>query len=429
VGEDNIRGAVPFLRVSDRERFLSEIKKLVPSRLLKKLFSLSLAHARASVNASESAPAFPNRDCEGVVRSLFQQAAKILLLFAVACSLNAQTAANVLVVVNRNDPTSLRIGEYYRAKRAIPSENLCRIETVTDENISWKVYESEIEQPIAECLKKGGLREKILYIVTTLGMPLKMAEGEGGLRTENAAVDSELTLLYGKMKGSTYPRAGPVRNPYFGERDAPFRHPAFPIYLVTRLSGWNFAEVQGMIDRSLAARNRGKFVIDTKGPADSKGDNWLRTAALLLPADRVILDNTHQMLYGMKDVIAYASWGSNDSARNRRFVGFEWLPGAIVSEFVSTNARSLKQPPENWTLTVPFDGWQQNLATDYLHEGATGAGGNVYEPYLETIARPDYLLPAYYKGRNLAESYYLAMPALSWQNIVLGDPLCSLGKP
>ena len=31
--------------------------------------------------------------------------------------------------------------------------------------------------------------------------------------------------------------------------------------------------------------------------------------------------------------------------------------------------------------------------------------------------------------RNLAESYYIATPALSWQGVVLGDPLCSLGKP
>jgi hypothetical protein len=27
---------------------------------------------------------------------------------------------------------------------------------------------------------------------------------------------------------------------------------------------------------------------------------------------------------------------------------------------------------------------------------------------------PDVLLPAYYSGRNLAESYYLSIPALSW---------------
>jgi uncharacterized protein (TIGR03790 family) len=63
-----------------------------------------------------------------------------------------------------------------------------------------------------------------------------------------------------------------------------------------------------------------------------------------------------------------------------------------------------------------------------LHDGATGASGNVYEPFLAGCARPDYLLPAYFHGRNLAESYYLSLPWLSWQGIVLGDPLCALAK-
>ena len=71
----------------------------------------------------------------------------------------------------------------------------------------------------------------------------------------------------------------------------------------------------------------------------------------------------------------------------------------------------------------------QTLSADYIHEGATGASGHVYEPYLTMTPRPDLLLPAYYRGRNLAESYYLSIPRLSWQNIVIGDPLCSLGKP
>ena len=39
---------------------------------------------------------------------------------------------------------------------------------------------------------------------------------------------------------------------------------------------------------------------------------------------------------------------------------------------------------------------------------------------------PDQLFPAYFHGRNLAESYYVSIPGLSWQNIVVGDPLCKL---
>ncbi len=74
-------------------------------------------------------------------------------------------------------------------------------------------------------------------------------------------------------------------------------------------------------------------------------------------------------------------------------------------------------------------GSPQGLSADLIHEGATGASGNAYEPFLAGCARPDYVLPAYFEGRNLAESFYLGIPFLSWQGVVFGDPLCSLGKP
>lgn len=248
-------------------------------------------------------------------------------------------------------------------------------------------------------------------------------------------MDSELALLYGKMTGLKFPRAGVVPNPFFMQRDAPFQHSRFPIYLVTRLAAWDLADVKAMIDRSLEARNRGKFVIDTRG-GNSDGDNWLRTAATLLPKARVTLDETEDVLYGRHDVIGYAAWGSNDSARTRRWLRFQWLPGAIATEFVSTDARTLKRPPETWMFSERwndpahmFGTSAQGLSADYIHEGATGVSGNAYEPLLRGCARPDYLLPAYYQGRTLAESYYLALPFLSWMGVVLGDPLCSLGKP
>ncbi len=55
----------------------------------------------------------------------------------------------------------------------------------------------------------------------------------------------------------------------------------------------------------------------------------------------------------------------------------------------------------------------------------TGIAGHVAEPYLEAAIRPDILFPAYTRGLNLAESFYAAMPYLSWQTIVIGDPLCA----
>ncbi len=340
-------------------------------------------------------------------------------------------------MVNQNSSESKEIGEYYARRRGIPIGQVCRIETTTEETISRAEFNAEIAGPIAAFLTKNKLTEQILYIVTTLGVPLRVKATSGsGVTTDGASVDSELTLLYTDMhRGRGHAVTGALPNPFFGKTDRKFSHPEFPIYLVTRLAAYDFAEVRGSIDRALVAANRGKFVIDMRSSEDGEGDNWLRDAAIKLPTDRLVVDQSSKVLYEQTDVIGYASWGSNDSNRHRRFVHFDWLPGAIMTEYVSTNARTFKRPPDDWTigpwenLKTYFEGSPQTMTADYIHEGVTGASGHVDEPYLIMTPRPDFLLPAYYSGRNLAESYYLAIRSLSWQNIVIGDPLCTLGKP
>jgi uncharacterized protein (TIGR03790 family) len=358
-----------------------------------------------------------------------------LLLFLAVASLTAQTSENVLVVVNGADAGSGEIGEYYRARRSVPPKNVCVLAATVEEEIDWATYERAVERPIGDCLRKNALTEKILYIVTTLGVPLRVKGAGTGMNAEYASVDSELTLLYSKLKGAKHDRVGSEPNPFFMKRDEPFQHGRFPIYLVTRLAAYDVADVKGMIDRALGARNRGRFVVDLSSASDEDGNSWLRTAAILLPKERAFMDESEKVVTLQKDVIGYASWGSNDSRRKIRDIGFQWLPGAIATEFVSTGARTFKRPPDNWTYTTWSDrlhfwgGSPQGLTADLIHQGATGAAGNTYEPYLSTCVRPDYLFPAYYHGRNLAESYYSAMPRLSWQGVVLGDPLCAIGKP
>jgi len=338
-----------------------------------------------------------------------------------------------MVIINKQSPISTSIGQYYATKRSIPSTNICAIDTRPDERITRPIYESTIETPIGRCLTRRKLTESILYIVITQGVPLGV-NGEGKeLQQSSASVDSELTLLYAKLHGNTFAPAGAVGNPFFGHRDAPFRHPQFPIYLVTRLAGYNMADLKRLVDRAPQARNTGKFVIDLRANNSTPGNEWLRAAALLLPKDRVILDDTAKILSNIQDVIGYASWGSNDSDRHERFLHFQWLPGAIATEYVSTNARTFSQPPDQWKLgswndpqSTWFAGAPQTMTADYLREGASGASGQVYEPYLAYCPRPDYVLPAYFQGRNLAESFYLGIPGLSWMNVVVGDPLMRL---
>jgi uncharacterized protein (TIGR03790 family) len=345
-----------------------------------------------------------------------------------------QPPDSVLVVINQTSALSRQIGEYYAQRRHIPSSNICGINASANEEISRSDFDDQIARPIQNYLRGHNLTEKVLYIVTTAGVPLKV-HGNLGLDAEAASVDSELTLLYFDLHGRAHPLPAGIANPFFGKINAPFRHPDFPIYLVTRLAGFDFDDVKGIIDRALVARNRGKFVIDLKGSDNTQGNAWLLQAAGQLPRDRVVLDTSRTVLSHESDVIAYASWGSNDPDRKERHLGFHWLPGAIMTEYVSTNGRSFARPPDTWNMgawgdaKATFQGSPQSLTADYIHDGVTGASGHVYEPYLQFTPRPNILLPAYFRGRNLAESYYLAIPVLSWMNIVIGDPLCSLGKP
>jgi uncharacterized protein (TIGR03790 family) len=364
--------------------------------------------------------------------------AAFLLCFALgmgrATGADLAPAARVLIVVNNNSPVSKSIGEYYARRRGVPLANVCAIQAPANEEILRPDYDRLAAQ-VRDCLVHKGLVENIYYIVTTLGVPLKIA-GALGLGGDAASVDSELALLYADIKSHMPHRTdGVIPNPFFSHTNTPFSHPQFQMYMVTRLAAFDFAGVRDMIDRASVASNRGKFIIDVSN-GNAEGDGWLRDAAAKLPLDRVVLDDTSRPLYDQSDVIGYASWGSNDDHHDRRFANFRWLPGGIATEFVSTDGRTFQRPPESWVPSRDwthkekwFAGAPQSLSADFILEGATGASGHVYEPYLAFTPHPDFLLPAYYSGRNLAESYYLAIPALSWQNIVLGDPLCSLGPP
>lgn len=359
----------------------------------------------------------------------------LLIFFALATHGDgAAGSENVLLVVNDWSDNSRAIATHYAERRRIPPANVCHIATGDRETVDRVTFVKEIETPIAQCLTSRKLTEKILYLVTTLGVPLRLSGPGERMQAQVAAVDSELTLLYGRMKGENYPVAGPLANPFYRQRNVPFEHRSFPIYLVTRLTAYTADQAKAMIDRGLAARDRGRFVIDLRDSDDEEGNNWLRTAAMLLPKDRVVFDESSAVLMKQRDVIGYASWGSNDKHRKQRRLQNQWLPGAITMEFVSSSGRTFRRPPDTWNIG-PWDpskywyGSPQSLSADYIEEGATGANGHTDEPFLFYCARPDYVLPAYFSGRNLAESYYLGMPALSWMNIVIGDPLVTLAKP
>jgi uncharacterized protein (TIGR03790 family) len=358
-----------------------------------------------------------------------------------AAPASAQSAENVVVVINDSSKDSQRIGEYYAKKRGIPSSNILRVRAPLDESVERTVYLRTIEQPVQEALTRERLQDRVLFLVLTKGIPLQVrgAAADGTRRV--TSVDSELTLLYRRMAGQAAPVQGRLPNPYFlGTRDPaqarPFSHREHDIYLVTRLDGFTVEDVIGLVDRGVAPRNEGRFVLDQQDKLVNRtGEDWLKDAATRLTAqglgERVLLESTVGPARNVSPVLGYFSWGSNDPRNRVRKVDMEFAPGALAGTFVSSDARTFREPPADWLPTETtdqkrwFGGSAQSLVGDLIREGVTGVAGNVAEPFLPSMVRPDILFPAYVSGFTLVEAFYLATPHLGWTTVIVGDPLCA----
>ena len=384
------------------------------------------------------------------MRTVFQQVSAprrcVIVCIAIAAGLLASTAsaqspANVAVIINATSADSQLVGDYYVRERGIPASNVIRIATSHSETIDYATFIATIQQPIALALRREGLQDRVLYIVLTKGIPHRIA-GTNGVDGTGASVDSELTLLYRRMTGQEATVRGTVDNPYFlGARPIsaarPFTHREHDIYLVSRLDAFTVEEAFALIDRARNPTTDGRIVLDQRGtPANRAGEEWLAAAAERLTkageGGRVLLESTPAAAVTTEPVLGYFSWGSADPQNRVRDYGMRFVPGALAATFVSTDARTFAEPPRAWIPVhdTPnraswFGSSAQSLVGDLIRKGATGVAGNVAEPYLQSTVRPDVLFSAYLAGFNLIESFYLAIPHLGWQTVVIGDPLCA----
>ncbi|MCX6626481.1 MAG: TIGR03790 family protein, partial [Candidatus Solibacter sp.] len=127
-----------------------------------------------------------------------------LILAAAAFPQSVPLKDRVLILVNDRVPESVSVGQYYAARRNIPTANILRLKTLATEQISREEYQEQIENPVRKFLDANGgaMRKKILYIVPTYGVPLKIAQ--------QFAVDSVLAAMYAGHEDLK----PPLRNPY-----------------------------------------------------------------------------------------------------------------------------------------------------------------------------------------------------------------------
>ncbi len=356
----------------------------------------------------------------------------------------APPVARVLILANRDDPDSVRLARHYAAARSVPEANLITLPMPATETIGWREFIATIWRPLLGLLVREGWIDaipmtaddafgrpklaanghRVEALVVCRGVPLKLEHDAAffsevssltrrtEFRTNAGAVDSELSLL----AQPNYPVTAWIANPLF-RQERPSIHARQQVIRVARLDGPSTADAQALVDRALAAERTGllgRAYVDL-AQRDRTGDGWLEDTFRQINTlgFDVTVDREPATLPATARIdapVLYFGWYSGTADGPFLLPGFRFAPGAVALHIHSFSASSLRAPATGWTAAM-------------VARGATATVGNVHEPYLQFTHHPNLLLRALVRGATLVEAAYEALPALSWQAILVGDPL------
>ena len=236
-----------------------------------------------------------------------------------------------------------------------------------------------------------------------------------------AAVDSELTLLLVK----NYPRVHWLPNPLHLRYD---KEPAMRIFrqavvMVGRLDGPTPEIARRLVDDALKTEAhglQGTCYLDSRGLRGKQQvgsyawfDAHLEHLAELMKQRstmKVVLDRRPGLFLrgSCPQAALYCGWYSL-----RKYVpAFTWQQGSVAYHVASAEATTLRKPGSQV--------WCKRM----LEEGVAATLGPVAEPYLMAFPLPDDFFPLLMEGKlSLLEVYFRTIPHLSWQMILIGDPL------
>ena len=369
-------------------------------------------------------------------------------LFLLACAAlraaDDNPAARIIVLANSDDPDSIRIARHYADVRRVPAVNVIALKLPLSEAITWREFIATLWTPLLDQLirtrwidaipmaltdhagrqKYAPYNHRIAALVVCRGVPLKINHDpelfaevlpftrRPEFRTNAGAVDSELSLL----ALPNYPINAFVPNPLF-QNEHPNPLELAQVITVSRLDGPTFADANALVDRAMAAERTGllgRAYVDIAN-RDNLGDPWLESTAQQLIAlgfDTTVDRESGTLPLGARfdAPVLYFGWYTGNVDGPFLLPDFHFPPGAIALHIHSYSAGTLRQPNSGWT--GPF-----------IARGVTATVGNVHEPYLQFTHQPHLLLRALARGKTWAEAAYFSMMTLSWEGIVIGDPL------
>jgi len=373
--------------------------------------------------------------------------------------------SEILVIANTSYPASTRLARYYCEKRGVPSGNVIPVSLGPQlrDFISRGDYDKRLAGPVRTVLTTRKDLQQIKCLVTTYGVPYKVGRCE-----PSTGMDRQLTQLrqlhqQEKDAMSKLEVTGATGSPEYRQRQMHLAQiqmdmdrimgretdasvdselsvvlcPVYDLYrwqpnrlrgpepqpfktmMVCRLDGPNYGIAKGLIDKAMAAEQKGlagAAYIDSRGlfgnDAYSYYDQSLRDVAILtrLRTPLAVQEESTQALFppnSCPQAALYCGWYSL-----KKYVdSFRFVDGAVGFHIASFEAADLHDP--NSTEWCPA----------LLMHGITATLGPVSEPYLHAFPEPKLFFNELFEGRCLVEAYYRTNPFNSWQMLLLGDPL------
>jgi uncharacterized protein (TIGR03790 family) len=368
----------------------------------------------------------------------------------------AGSGDEVIVIYNTRMPESKSVAEHYAERRQVPADQVFGFALNTNEVMPRAEYRDTLEKPLAKELEDRKLwhigseilhgtnaakdkviwkvqRSKIRYAVLCYGIPIRIDSDSSikeavadtmvpELRKNGAAVDSELALLPSIQQN--YPITGPANNPFFTLTNAALFQATNGLLMVTRLDGPSAEIARGLVDKAMEAESNGLCgfayfdlrSLDTNSPY-RMGDNWILGAEKICQyygGYQTIMDTnpaTFPADATMSQIAFYSGWYDENASGPFAQPTVEFMPGAFAYHLHSFSAATIRSTTQRWVGPL-------------LAKGAAATMGCVDEPYIS--GTPDVSIFAgrwIVMGFTYGEAAYACQQTLSWQTIVIGDPL------
>ncbi|MDQ3023196.1 MAG: TIGR03790 family protein [bacterium] len=395
----------------------------------------------------------------------------------------------MLVVYNSDIPESLDLCTYYSGSqygRSIDPDYIVGLPLGIDANADFSraTYESTLRDPIKTHLDASGYKDTIKYILLLKGVPHRISDGGN-----SASIDSELCLLYsdGTYPYDIWLYSAPADQEigttgFYGQGDVDFvpntyvvsHDPTYDLpdsgdetlatlsYLVGRLSAYTYDEAKLLVGRSVGADKSGNgwAMIDSSvelfgnppnpqtyydtmvdpvfkypGSTDA-AENSLQELLDAASYSNFVDTTSERIINGSatlppgfpNEVIACTGWGVNHA-------GGSWPNGA---NYILQDLQWNYLPGAGWMSYESYNGWNfngdnlgnrqgQGQICDFFRMGGTVAIGNSWEPYTIGVGDERMVFNRYLiEGDRWIEAAYKGLRLLSWMEVVVGDPLCTV---